>query len=72
MHDTLLMHVAEGACNLMDVLPDSLLREAHVLLDGLLDDELEVPFLGPLDRDEELVELVVDEPVEVLDDVRVV
>jgi hypothetical protein len=56
----------------VNVLPHPLLREGDVLLNGLLDDELEVALLRPLDRDEELVELVVDEPVEVLDDVWVV
>jgi len=64
--------VVEGTGDLVDVLPDLLLGEADVLLDGLLDNELEVALLGPLYGDEELVQLVVDEPVEVLDDVGVV
>ena len=72
MHYPLFMHVPQRACNLMYVLPDPLLRKAHVLLYCLFDDQLQVPLLRPLHCDKQLVQLVVDEPVQVLDDVRVV
>ena len=72
MHDSLLVHVLERACNLIDVLYDALLLKVDLVLHGLLDDELEVALLGPLDRDEKLIQFVVDEPAQVLDDVWVI
>jgi hypothetical protein len=66
------MHMLESSSNLSAVLPHFLLWEAHVLFNSFLHYELEVSFLGPLDGNEELVELVVDEPVEVPDDVWMV
>ena len=72
MHDSFLVHVLERACNLIDVLYDALLLKVDLVLHGLLDDELEVALLGPLDRDEKLIQFVVDEPAQVLDDVWVI
>ena len=66
------MHVLERAGNLIDVLYDALLLKVDLVLHGLLDDELEVALLGPLDRDEKLIQFVVDEPAQVLDDVWVI
>lgn len=57
---------------LVDVFPDLPLLKVNVLLDPLLDEQLEVALLGPLDGNEKLIELVVDEPVQVLDNVWVV
>ena len=56
----------------MYVFPDLLLGECDIFLDGLLDDQLQVSLLCPLDRDEELIQLVINEPIQVLDDVRMV
>ena len=72
MHYTLLMHVLQGTRYLVYVFPDLLLGERDILLDGLLDDQLQVSLLSPLDRDEELIQLVINEPIQVLDDVRMV
>ena len=57
------MHVSQSTGNLMDILPDPLLWKAYVFFDCFLNDELEVTFLCPFDRDEELVKFIVDEPV---------
>jgi hypothetical protein len=72
MHYTFLMHVLQSTSYLMYVFPDLLLGERDIFLDGLLDDQLQVSFLSPLDRDEELIQLVINEPIQVLDDVRMV
>jgi hypothetical protein len=48
------------------------LFKLNFLFAGPLDQELEVALFGPLDCDEEFVQLCVDEPTEVLDDVWVV
>lgn len=69
MHDSLFVHVLKGRGNLEDVLDDALLWEVDFVLFSLLDDQFEVAFLGPLYRNEKLVQLAVDEPAEVLDDV---
>lgn len=72
MHYTFLMHVLQSTSYLMYVFPDLLLGERDIFLDGLLDYQLQVSLLGPLDRDEELIQLVINEPIQVLDDVRMV
>ena len=72
MHYTFFMHVLQSARYLMNVFPDFLLREGDILLDCLLDDKFQIAFFGPLDCDEKLIQFIVDEPVEVLDDVRMV
>lgn len=56
----------------MDVAPYLLLWKVDILFLCPLHDELEIALFSPLDSNEELVELVVDEPVEVLDYVRMV
>ncbi len=66
------MHVLQRPSYLMNVFPDFLLREGNILLDCFLDDKFQVAFFGPLDRNEKLIQFIVDEPVEVLDDVRMV
>ena len=66
------MHVLQSTSYLMYVFPDLLLGKRDIFLDGLLDDQLQVSFLSPLDRDEELIQLVINEPIQVLDDVRMV
>lgn len=66
------MHVLQSTSYLMYVFPDLLLGERDILLDCLLDDQLQVSLLSPLDRDEELIQLVINEPIQVLDDVRMV
>ena len=72
MHYTFLVHVLQSTSYLMYVFPDLLLWECDIFLDGLLDDQLQIPLLCPLYRDEELIQLVINEPVQVLDDVRMV
>ena len=66
------MHVLQSTSYLMYVFPDLLLGERDIFLDGLLDDQLQVSLLSPLDRDKELIQLVINEPIQVLDDVRMV
>jgi hypothetical protein len=56
----------------MYILPDTLLWETHIFFNGFLDNQFQIPFLGPFHSDEELIQLIVDEPVEILDNVRVV
>lgn len=63
MHYTLLVHVLQGTRYLMYVFPDLLLGEGDIFLDCFLDDQLQVSLLSPLDRDEELIQLVVNEPI---------
>ena len=66
------MHVLQGRSYLMYVFPASLLRKTHIFLYGFFHDEFEVPLLRPLDCDEQLIELVVDEPIQILHDIRMV
>jgi len=56
----------------MYVLPDLFLRERDIFFDGLFNDEFQVTFFCPLDRNKKLIQLIIDEPIEVLDDVRMV
>ena len=72
MHYTFLVHVLQRTRYLVYVFPDFLLGERDIFLNGLLDDQLQVSLLSPLDRDEELIQLVINEPIQVLDDVRMV
>ena len=72
MHYTFLVHVLQRTRYLVYVFPDLLLGERDIFLDGFLDDQLQVSLLSPLDRDEELIQLVINEPIQVLDDVRMV
>ena len=66
------MHMAKCARYLMYVLPYLFLWKRYVLLNRLLDYQFQVSFLSPLHCYEELVQLVVDEPVEVLHYVHMV
>jgi hypothetical protein len=63
MHDSLFVHVGERRSNLINVLPNLAFLKEYVFLFALLDEELEVAFLRPLNGDKQLVQLVVDEPV---------
>ena len=72
MHDSLLVHVLECTCNLVNVFNDAFLLKVDFIFHGLLDDQLKVTLLGPFDCNEKFVELAVDEPAEVLDDVWVI
>ena len=72
MHDSLLVHVLQSAGYLVSVFDDFLLLEVYLILHCLLDDELQVSLLSPLYSNEELVQLAVDEPTEVFDDVWVI
>lgn len=56
----------------MDVAPHLLLRKADFILGCSLHYHLEVAFFGPLDGNEELVQLVVDEPAQISHDVRMI
>ena len=66
------MHVLQSAGYLVSVFDDFLLLEVYLILHCLLDDELQVSLLSPLYSNEELVQLAVDEPTEVFDDVWVI
>ena len=72
MHYTFLVHVLQRTRYLMNVFPDFFLGERDIFLDGLFDDQLQVSLLSPLDCDEKLIQLVINEPIQVLDDVRMV
>lgn len=72
MHDSLLVHVLESSSYLMDVLYDSFLLKVDFVLHCLLDHQLKVALLGPLHGNEKFVELAVDEPAQILDDVWVI
>jgi len=72
MHNTLFMHVLKRACNLTNVFPYPFLGKTDVLLNVALHDLLQVAFFRPFDSDKELIQLVVDEPVQVLHDVGMV
>ena len=72
MHYTFLVHVLQSTSYLMYVFPDLFLGERDVFLDSFLDDQLQVSLLSPLDRDEEFIQLIINEPIQVLDDVRMV
>lgn len=72
MHNPLLMHVLQGSSNLAYVLPNSLLREAYILLNVTLHHKLQISFFRPFDCNKELIQLVIDKPVQVLDDVGVI
>lgn len=72
MHYTFLVHVLQSTSYLMYVFPDLFLGERDVFLDSFLDDQLQVSLFSPLDRDEEFIQLVINEPIQVLDDVRMV
>ena len=72
MHYTFLVHVLQSTRYLVYVFPDLLLGERDIFLNGLLDDQLQVSLLSPLDRDEELIQLVINDSIQVLDDVRMV
>ena len=56
----------------MNVPPYLFLLKAHFVFLRPLHHELEVALLRPLDGNEQLVELVVDEPVQILYDVGVI
>jgi hypothetical protein len=72
MHYTFLVHVLQSTSYLMYVFPDLFLGERDVFLDSFLDDQLQVSLFSPLDRDEEFIQLIIYEPIQVLDDVRMV
>ena len=72
MHDSLLVHVLQSTRNLTDVFYYSLLLETYILLHRLLYYKLQVSLLGPLDSDKEFIELIIDEPIEILNDVWVI
>ena len=72
MHDSFAVHMLQCPCYLVNISPDLFFREADFILACTLHDHLEVAFLSPLDCNEQLVQLVVDEPAQVLHDVRVI
>ena len=72
MHYTFLVHVLQSTSYLIYVFPDLFLGERDVFLDSFLDDQLQVSLFSPLDRDEEFIQLIIYEPIQVLDDVRMV
>ena len=52
--------------------PHLLLRKANLVFNGALKDQFEIALLGPFDRNEQLIQLVVDEPAQVLHDVHMI
>ena len=72
MHDSFAMHVLQSAGDLVDISPNLLLWKADFIFTGSLHYHLEVAFLGPLYGNEKLVQLVVDEPAQILHDIRMI
>ena len=72
MHDTLAVHMLESTGYLVNVFPNLLLRKRYLVLLSSLHDELQVSLFCPLNSDEQLVQLVIYKPVQVLDYVGVV
>ena len=72
MHNSFGVHVLECTCNLVNVSPYLLFLKAHFVFLSPLHDELQVSFLRPLYRNKQLVKLVVDKPVQILNDVGVI
>lgn len=72
MHDSLLVHVLESTRNLTYIFYYSLLLETYILFHCLLDYKFQVSLLCPLDGNKEFVELVINEPIEILNDVWVI
>jgi hypothetical protein len=66
------MHMLQGTCNLVNVVPNLLFWKLNLFFLRSFEDEFQVSLLSPLDRNEEFVQLVVDEPVQVLNDVGIV
>ena len=56
----------------MDIAPHLFLRKADFLFLCSLHYHLEVAFFGPLDGNEELVQLIVDEPAQIPHDVGMI
>jgi hypothetical protein len=72
VHDPFAMHMLQRTRNLMDVAPHLFLRKADFFLLCSLHYHLKITFFGPLDGNEEFVQLIVDEPAQILHDVRVI
>ena len=72
MHDPLAVHVLKCARNLVNVSPDLLFWKAHFIFLSTFHYHLEIAFFGPLDGNEQLIQLVVYEPTQILHDVRVI
>jgi hypothetical protein len=72
MHNTFLVHVLQRTCDLMDVVPAFLLWEAHIILYGFFYHKLQVSFLCPFYCNEELIQLVIYEPIEILYDIGMI
>lgn len=72
MHDSVLVHMLQSACNLVNVLPNAAFRKGNVFFNRSLDNQLQVAFLHILDGNEQLIKFVVDKPIEVLHNVRMV
>jgi hypothetical protein len=66
------MHMLQSICNLVNVNPNLFLWKVYFVFNCPLEDQLHITLFGPLDSNEEFIQLVVDEPVQVLHDVRVV
>jgi len=56
----------------MNVLPNPALGERNVFFNRSLDHQLEVALFDVLDSDEQLIQFVVDKPIQVLHNVGVV
>ena len=72
MHNSLPVHVFKCASHLVYEPPHLLLRKANLVFNGALKDQFEIALLGPFDRNKQLIQLVVDEPAQVLHDVHMI
>ena len=66
------MHVLKRSSDLTNVFPNPFFWKTDILFYIALHDLLQVAFFRPFDSDKELIQLVVDEPVQVLHDVGMV
>ena len=70
VHDSLRVHMFQGGAQLDEILPDGSLRDEALLLLEVLDHPGEIPCVGELQHNVELV--LLDERRQVLDDIRVI
>jgi len=62
----------EGICNLEDIFPNLFFGELDLFFLRPFEDQLEISLFRPLDGDKELVQLIVDKPIQVPYDVGVI
>ena len=72
MHDSLLVHVLKSTSYLADVIDNFFLLKIYVFFHSFFYHKFEVTFFCPFYSDEQFIELVINEPIQVLNDVWVI